>query len=292
MDHEIRLKFLGIRSIHDTPSRANAIYGGHTNCILLQDDDHIFLVNAGFGANSFGDAMMRVAQSKKTNARCHIFLNDFLWDSIMGFPLFTPVHFKSTEITIHSAVDKNTAQDRLSSICASDVSPFNGVNTLNAKLKFSDPTPERQVGQWTISLLKLTHPMAPYPSAVWIFEHQNGLRIAFSPHAPANQSDRKKLLKSIKHCDVLVQSAIAPAITHPTMTGRWTFHEALQFGQDAGVGHTFVTGIHPSLDDRQLLQAEIDLSTEMGLQSGVDFSFAREWSQISLPFTLHGKKVG
>lgn len=292
MDSEIRLKFLGIRSIHDAPSTANAIYGGNTHCILLQDRDQIFLVNAGFGSNSFGDEMVRAAQIKKTNVRCHLFLNDFLWDSIMGFPLFTPVHFKSTEITIHSAVDKNTAQDRLSSICANDVSPFRGVKSLSAKLEFPDPTSERQVGDWTVSLVKLAHPMAPYPSAIWIFKHQNGLRIAFSPHAPTNNNDRKNMLKNIKHCDVLVQSAIAPAITHPTMAGRWTFAEALQFGQDAKVGHTFITGMHPSLNDRQLMQAEIDLCTKTGLQSGIDFSFAREWSQISLPFPLHQKKVG
>ena len=292
MGPEIRLKFLGIRSIHDVPSRANAVYGGNTNCILLQDKEHIFLINAGFGANPFGDELMRMAQMKKSHVRCHLFLSDFLWDSIMGLPLFTPVHFKATEITIHTAVDKQTAQNRLSNICDSTVSPFNGVTSLSAKLSYPAPTAERTIGDWNISLVPIAHPMAPYPAAIWMFEHKNGMRIAFSPHAPTNDNDHSVMLQSIKQCDVLVQSAIAPKITHPTMAGRWTFEEALRFGKEAEVGHTFITGIHPTLDDRQLIQAEIDLCAKLSIQSGVDFSIAREWATISLPFAHQQKKVG
>lgn len=292
MDSEIRLKFLGIRAIHDMPSPNNALYGGSTNCIVLQDHEEMFFINAGFGANPYGDQLIREALATKNPVRCHFFLSDFLWDNISGLPMFTPIHFKKTQMSIHSALPSKEAKSHLSSICSSDVSPFNGVDSLNAQLNFPEPKAKRAIGNWKVSLLAQEHPIAPYPYAVWLFEHKTGLRVAFSPHAPKTPARRQELLKLLDSCNVLVQSAIAPEINMPTMAGRWTFEEAVRFGQEAKAEHTFITGVHPILTDRDLIRAELDLCRKLEVDSGVDFSIAREWSTIHLPFSQLHKKVG
>lgn len=292
MGPKISLKFLGIRALHDAPSASNTLYGGNTNCIVIQDGDHIFLINAGFGCNPFGDELLKRCQAQKKSVECHLFLGDFLWESIMGLPMFTPVHFKSSKIAVHSALPPAAAADRLSAICSKDLSPFDGVKSFNAPLNFAAPTANRTIGNWRISLLTLTHPMAPYPAAVWTFEHESGLSIGLSNQAPVNATERAILVEHLKGCTIVVQSAIAEDITHATMNGRWTFEEAIRFGQETGAEHTYLTGIHPSLGDLQLLQSEINLSRTLGLKSGPNFSIAREWAAIPLPFTTSQKKAG
>ena len=148
MASEIRLKFLGIRALHDAPSPKNLVYGGNTSCIVLDDGSETFIVNAGFGINPYGDFLQSQAKELKRPVECHIFLSDFLWDSIMGIPLFTPVHFRNNQISIHSALNPKHALERLSAICSENLSPFHGASSLSAPLHFAATEGILKIGDW------------------------------------------------------------------------------------------------------------------------------------------------
>lgn len=291
MASEVRLKFLGIRALHDAPSPKNLVYGGNTNCIALEDGNQTLIFNAGFGINPYGDILQSQAKEFKQPVECHIFLSDFLWDSIMGIPLFTPVHFRNNQISIHSALNPKHALGALSAICSQNLSPFHGASSLNAPLRFVAPAANHTIGDWQIQLLKTPHSMAPYPAATWVFKHRCGFKIALVGHIKNDHATRRELKKYLTDCQILIQPAIAPSLSHPTMRGRWTFEESILFGREMEAEQTVITGIHPMLSDRELIQSEISLSQKLGLVSGEHFQIARESAPICLPLIKNHRKA-
>lgn len=292
MASEVCIKFHGIRALHAAPSKSNLLYGGNSNCISIEDGEHIFIINSGFGINPLGEELIARSREEKKPVRCHIFLSDFFWENLMGMPFFTPIHFKSSHIHIHSPLEEVEAHPWIEGVCKPDFSPFQGIKSFNSKLYFENPKVAQRIGSWTIQAILTTHLSTPYPVAVWTFEHDSGYKIAFSCNATHQDLERIKLIQRLSHYNVIVQSAIAPVITHPTMEGRWTFAEALQFGREAKAEHIVLTGIHPMLTDQTLIQAEATLSQASGLTSGTHFSVAREWEPIQFALAQPQKKTG
>ena len=133
--------------------------------------------------------------------------------------------------------------------------------------------------------------MAPYPAATWLFKHSCGFKIAFVGHIKNDHATRRELKKYLSGCQILIQPAIAPSLTHPTMLGRWTFEESILFGKEVGAEQTVITGIHPMISDRELIQSEISLSQKLGLVSGEHFQIARESVPIYLPLIKTQRKA-
>lgn len=256
MDSEIRIKFLGIRALYAAPAKDNLVYGGNSSCTVIETDDDALIVNAGFGVNTYGEELIAQYQKSKKPLKCHFFLSDFLWDNVVGLPFFSPVHFKSSRIHVHTPLPASRASDWLSLVWGKEFSPFDGIASFRGRVFLEDPAKVSTVGPWKIQALLSEHPLAPYPQAIWKFTHTSGAVIVVSGNKFTTDIKRQEIISKIKGCDILVQSAIAPEISHPTMGGRYTFAEAAQFGRDADAKQIYLNGIHPQLTDSDLARAE------------------------------------
>ena len=229
MDSEVRLRFLGTRAIHAGPGRDKVLYGGNSSCIVLEDETSTIIFNAGFGINPLGDELIRKSMASKLPVDCHILLSDYLWDNVQGLPFFTPIHFKSSRIHIHTANPIGETQLWLNTFMDPNYSPFDGLVSMRAHLCYPAADGPRAIGDWTATVLATKHPLAPYQAGIWRLEHQKGLSIGVVMTAAVDDAERQHRTDFLKGVHILIHSAIAPAISHPTMGGRATFHEAVDF---------------------------------------------------------------
>ena len=234
----------------------------------------------------FGEQLTAKYLKTKTPIECHFFLSDFLWDNIVGLPFFTPIHFKSSKIHVHSPLDEIGARKWLTGVCSPDFSPFEGLSSFKSNLSFSNPIEIANIGPWSVEALLTKHPLAPYPAAVWIFSHQSGKRIAISATAICPGEYREALVKKLNGLDVFIQSAIAPDIFHPSIANRFTFTEAVKLGTDLGAGRTFINGIHPLFNDQDLELFELELNEKAIGSRDENQDMTARFAREPVPFVL------
>lgn len=292
MGSESCLKFLGNRALHASPSKRNLKYGGNSACTVIESGDDVFIFGASFGMNSYGNHLSQTALKSKKPTTCHFFMPDFLWDNTVGFPFFTPLHFTSSAIHVHSVCSEVDAKKWLSGVCGLDFSPFSGLSSFRSSLAFHGATQVHNIGAWQIEALTHTHPLAPYAAAIWTLRHSSGFSVAVSCNGILDSGERNSLSSKLKNFDVLVQAAIAPKLTHPTMSGRFSFTDALSFAVQCEVKNAFISGIHPCFDDSELAQAESRLQEEAGRLGLFAIEIAKEDQTIALASGPHLKRAG
>jgi ribonuclease BN (tRNA processing enzyme) len=79
--------------------------GGNTACIELRfgEMNKLVIVDAGSGLRALGDSIMRT-DLPKGPVNTDILISHTHWDHIMGFPFFTPLYIKSTNLRIYGPV--------------------------------------------------------------------------------------------------------------------------------------------------------------------------------------------
>jgi hypothetical protein len=130
------LKFWGTRSGVSLPDKGNAVSGGNTLCIQLESQKPVF-INAGFGLALASEQLLK---RRKGPYEVNIFLTDFARHHIEGLGFFTPIHFKSSRVVIHTPADSKTTVAKLNEMFNLDLSPFDGVESFQGKVEFATYT--------------------------------------------------------------------------------------------------------------------------------------------------------
>ncbi len=289
MATKVRLKFLGTRSLHAAPSPTNQKFGGNVESILIEASGAPpLLINAGFAINSFGDAQQKTFTQQKQGFLSHVFLSDFLWEHILGIPFFAPVHFKANTLHVHSPLDVSAAKQWVTDSCRLDFSPFDGLKSFRAQIKFEMPdTTGSQIGPWTVAPILTEHPFAPYPAAIWTFKHESGLKIAVSAHKITSITEQTRIANLLEDYSLLVQTAISEVALFPASVGRWTFAEAMKFCAKTNVKQVILQGFHPRLNDSEIETAEINCQKHQ--PTGANLFFARENHVIELETDMQNR---
>jgi hypothetical protein len=271
MAHDISLKIRGIRALYSSPGLKNQTTGGNTSCIQIHDGTHTIFINAGFGVNMAGDELFAKYLKTKMPVNCTILFSDFLWDSIMGLPFFTPIHFKSTEIDILTGCHAATAEKALDDVASPLFSPFNGVAGFRSFISFRTIDSAMSLGAWTINALTLDHPLTPYPVTVWRLTHESGWDVGVILLCNPDQTSLRSVHPFLKGCKTLV----CAASTSPTNDGwdqhRTGFDDALNIALNIGAQDLVLSQFHPEMTDlllqRELLklQSTLQLKKEQGL---------------------------
>ncbi|MFC2091563.1 MBL fold metallo-hydrolase [Elusimicrobiota bacterium] len=91
----MKIKFWGSRGAIPVPDGRMIKYGGNTSCVEVSIGSNTMILDAGTGIRKLGE------QIKKRKIRnMDIFITHSHWDHIQGFPFFTPIYSKESNINI------------------------------------------------------------------------------------------------------------------------------------------------------------------------------------------------
>jgi phosphoribosyl 1,2-cyclic phosphodiesterase len=130
-------------------------YGGDTTCMEIRSKTGAcIIIDAGSGIWPCGVGLIK----NKVTSISMLFTHAHL-DHIMGFPFFSPVYRKGTDITIYGKnFDKGSYRDILDGIMTSPYFPV-GLEQVRAKLKFVNVDKKSfSIGGITITPILLSHP--------------------------------------------------------------------------------------------------------------------------------------
>jgi hypothetical protein len=256
MAAEVSIRFLGVRAFHAAPSRKNQTTGGNTGCIEIRDGLQRIFINAGFGINIAGDELLGNYVKEKRPTNCTLLFSDFFWDSMMGLPFFTPIHFKSTELDILTGAPAEAARRGINDAASNLFTPFNGIKSFRSDLTIRQLDEPMHLGRWKIQALTTPHPLAPYPVTIWRLTHDYGYDIGVIMICDQQPETIRRAVDFLKGCKTL----ICAASKSPTSDGwdqhRTHFDDALKIAQNTQAKELYLTQYHPAMTD-VLLQGEL-----------------------------------
>jgi phosphoribosyl 1,2-cyclic phosphodiesterase len=98
MQHDLFVRFWGVRGSIPTPGPRTRRYGGNTSCVEVRAGKTLLVFDAGTGLRELGVALGRNHDGPLT---VHLFLSHPHWDHIQGFPFFGPAYQSSTTIFVY-----------------------------------------------------------------------------------------------------------------------------------------------------------------------------------------------
>jgi len=102
---DVNVRFWGVRGSVPMCSPQFAKYGGHTSCVSIESQGHLFILDAGTGMVDLG----RWIQEKKYT-QAHLLLSHFHYDHVLGFPFFGPVYDPNFSLTILNGFQATNAK--------------------------------------------------------------------------------------------------------------------------------------------------------------------------------------
>jgi phosphoribosyl 1,2-cyclic phosphodiesterase len=109
----LSVRFWGVRGSIPCPGPDTVIYGGNTTCLEIRADERLIIVDLGTGIRALGDWLMANDFKKYGKIKADIFITHTHFDHILGFPMFTPVYIRGTELRITGPVsfEDDTLED-------------------------------------------------------------------------------------------------------------------------------------------------------------------------------------
>lgn len=89
--------FWGVRGSLPVPGPYTIKYGGNTSCVQIQIGERLFIMDAGTGIHSLGQALVK----KGSTINGDIFITHTHWDHIQGFPFFAPAFIKGNRFNLY-----------------------------------------------------------------------------------------------------------------------------------------------------------------------------------------------
>ena len=131
-------------------------YGGDTTCVEIRTkNDEIIIIDAGSGIRRLGNQLLK--EGKK---RYHLIFTHAHWDHIVGFPIFKPIYFKRTSLSIYGCGFKlKSIKNMISETMRPPFFPVEFKN-IGAKISYNDicSNKEFQIDTLSITPIFLSHP--------------------------------------------------------------------------------------------------------------------------------------
>lgn len=207
--HETNLVFYGVRGSYPVPDKNMIKYGGNTASILIENDNHILILDGGTGIVNIGN-YLRTAKPRIKHI--NLFLTHLHIDHIQGIPFFDPVFDKEFHITIYCDNNKDKGisfPETIYSLFDMPLSPI-GKKGIKATVDFVElNTIEPQLitfaDDFTLGYIKEnSHPL----SGVIIYRLNIGDKhVVYATDIEMPQGLNGKYLEFIKGADILIHDS-------------------------------------------------------------------------------------
>lgn len=270
----LSVKFYGTRGQIMSVSRDRLIYGGHTSCMTVKNDDDMLIVDAGFGISKLASTLMRESDVVNGNNDYHLVLTHFHWDHIQGLQYFTPLYFKGNNIHVYSPFERTEVCQVLNLLLDGSYTPFNGLDSLPCKWHFHKLSENDKIGSFEIS----HHPTVHVgPCYAYRINHDNGSVVFTSDHDAVTSSINDSLVEWAKGCDILVHEAMFTPSEYSRHIdlGHSSFLSAMENARRIDAKLVLLTHHAPLRGDAELAEHERYLEKLYNTETR-KLSFARE----------------
>lgn len=243
----MRLVFWGTRGSISVPSPHKTRYGSNTACVSIQVGDHRLILDAGFGIVPLGERLMAWRRPKE-GLHLDLFLTHLHWDHVIGLPFFTPVFFRSTELTIWGRRE-DVLRETTERLFTSTYSPIKGTENLGATLAYQSVGADPVIrGPFRITSAPLRHPGGCLAYRV---EAEDKAIVYATDHESGDPETDRGLVELSRGADVLIHDAhFTPTeFTHSPGYGHSSWQGALATARAAGVSTLVLFHHHHLYDD-------------------------------------------
>jgi hypothetical protein len=288
MDHPIRIKFHGVRAIHPAPSKENQTTGGNTSCLEIIDGHSLLFINAGYGLATAGDKLLAELKVSQTPAEITILLSDFLWDSTLGLPSFSPIHERGSHIKILTGNSANVALTGLNDVTSNIFSPFNGFHSLAAKKEILQVTSAVNIGHWKIDAKVSPNALTNEGSTIWRLKHDNGADIGVVLLCEKNDTTIAEVTTFLEGSETLICAATCHPDPLVKDENRIGFSEALTIALASKTKCLILSQYHPAMNDLDIqaellaLHESMERFKQKGLATGLTIRLATELESIAV----------
>jgi phosphoribosyl 1,2-cyclic phosphodiesterase len=237
-------------------------YGGNTSCVEIRVGEKRLIFDGGSGLRLLGNHLL-----KQMPVEAHIFFTHCHWDSIQGFPFFTPAFIPGNCFHIYGAASSNGAsiEQRLTGQMLSPNFPV-PLQVMRSELKFYDLTSGDVVAldDVTVETVFLNY---SYRSMGYRVTWQ-GRSVVYAT-ARSYFPDRvdQNLLHLARQADLLILdaphtiSADDPAQSDPLSWQDNLWQTGITTAKAAGVKRIVMSRYSPDHDDRFLDRVEAQLQS-------------------------------
>lgn len=202
------LKFFGTRGLVSSPRPETQSFGGNTTCMQVVYQDHLILVDSGFGCTNFGELLLQESLANKKAIKVHIFYTHFHWDHIQGLPFFKPIYLPTTEIHLHSPVPSRDMLTHLDILFDGSYSPFESLLSMQAKIELHQLSGQLSIGGLGVDYQVLDHGDPAHPCFAYKFKGPDGTSIVLASDHEARPGPKNDALTTwAKGCNLLVHDA-------------------------------------------------------------------------------------
>lgn len=245
-EHQLKIRFWGVRGSIPAPAAGNLGYGGNTSCVEIRCPGAAPLIfDGGSGLRQLGYSLMN---EHRGGGECFLFFTHFHWDHIQGVPFFVPLYSPDWNIHFHSRCEGPELQRILGQqMCP----PFFPVPMPGARdgRTFTKVTAEGvHVGGAAIHPIPLNHPNgctgyrieAGGRSIVYATDHEHG-----------NEKVDRGLIEKATGADLLIyDSQYTPEEYEPRRGwGHSTPQAGARIAQEAGVAQLILFHHEPTHPD-------------------------------------------
>lgn len=278
-----------------SPRNETAIFGGNTPCIQILHDNHLILVDAGFGITNLGDQLMQRIVVNREELHIHILFTHFHWDHTQGLPFFKPIYFNSSSLQLYSPEPESRTLENLDILFDPNYSPFESLNTMQAKSAIHQMQGVTDIAGLKVEHVKVQHGVAAHADhdgSTWAFKftHPDGGSIALvTDHEAAPSKINDDVVAFGRGVNLLIHDGQYDDEQYQRHHG-WghsTVRQALDNAVRVQPDMTLITHHDPSRNDREL-QAIHRSMMQVPSYRGLTFEFAREEIDYTVSTTAHG----
>lgn len=276
----MKITFYGVRGSIPTPGPETARYGGNTPCVVLESGSgQKLILDAGTGLRLASD------EFEDYKEPIHILLSHHHWDHLQGFPFFTPIFKRDSQIVVHpgdTIPEHNTAITDQMSKSYFPVKFHQLPSTITLKkVNFNEQSYE--LGDFTIQAQRMNHPDGGSAyriccdNKVLVYATDNEL----SPPSEHNHHNFAQWVEFCRGADLLIHDAqyLDGEMEQKLGWGHSSISETLWLAEQADVKLLSLFSHDPLRTDECLDNLTSKILAE---KPGFSFFFAKEGRRINL----------
>jgi phosphoribosyl 1,2-cyclic phosphodiesterase len=276
----LRIKFWGTRGIIPSPRKTTSEFGGNTTCIQIIHNEHIILIDTGYGVALLGETLLDRILKEKENLEIHIFYTHFHWDHILGLPFFHPIYFPSTQLHLYAPIPEDEIWENLNVLFDGSYSPFSGIDSMPSKIKLHHLTGPIRIDDLDVSFIPVEHHIhgnerSESSAYAYRFRTSKYSAVVATDHEAKKCAVNDEFVEFSKNATILIHDAQFTEKDVLVGWGHSTVTEALDNARRIKPKITLLTHHDPERNDDEIFALDAEYKARQEYK-GVKFEFARE----------------